>query len=68
MPDDRGHSDLALAFTFLAGALVGAGIALLCAPRPGAETMAQVADWARRAQERAQEAAALLREAAGGEA
>src|SRR5258706_5255194 len=33
--DDRGHSDLALAFTFLAGAILGAGIALLLAPQSG---------------------------------
>jgi gas vesicle protein len=68
MTDDRGHSDLALGFAFLAGALLGAGIALLLAPRPGAETRAQVADWARRAQERAREAASRLRETASPEA
>ena len=64
MSDDRGHSDLALAFTFLAGAILGAGIALLLAPQSGAETREQVADWARRAQEKAGATASRLREAA----
>jgi gas vesicle protein len=63
MSDDRGRSDMALAFAFIAGALVGAGIALLLAPKSGVETREQVADWARRAQERAREAASKLRDA-----
>lgn len=67
MSDDRGHSDLALAFAFLAGALAGAGIALLLAPKSGAETREQVADWARRAQERAREAASRFRDASKSE-
>jgi len=52
-----GHSDLGMAFAFLAGAVVGAGVALLLAPRPGVETRAQVADWLKQAQERARQAA-----------
>jgi len=65
MTDQQGHSDLAFAFAFLAGALVGAGLALLLAPKSGAEMRAQVADWARQAQEKAAEVAARMRPAAG---
>lgn len=61
MSDDRGHSDLALAFAFLAGALLGAGVALLLAPKSGEETRAQVSEWTRRAQEKAREAAERMR-------
>ena len=64
MSDEKGHSDLALAFAFLAGALLGAGVALLLAPKSGDETRAQVSEWARRAQEKAREAADRMR--AGG--
>jgi gas vesicle protein len=61
MSDDRGHSDLALTFAFLAGALLGAGVALLLAPKSGEETRAQLADFAHRAQEKAREAAGKIR-------
>jgi gas vesicle protein len=61
--DDRGHTDLALAFAFLAGALLGAGIAILLAPQSGAETREQVAAWAKRAQEKTSETVSRLREA-----
>lgn len=47
------HSDMGMAFAFLAGALVGAGLALLLAPKPGEETRAQVADWMKQAQDKA---------------
>ncbi|MBI3448754.1 MAG: YtxH domain-containing protein [Acidobacteria bacterium] len=67
MSDDRGHSELTLALVFLAGALVGAGVALLVAPQSGAETREKVADWAKRAQEKAREAAAGIQSAARGE-
>ena len=63
MSDDRAHSDMTLALAFLAGALVGAGVALLLAPQSGAETREKVADWAKRTQEKAREAAAGLKEA-----
>lgn len=52
-----GHSDLGMAFAFLAGALMGAGIALLLAPKPGTETREQVGEWLRQAQEKAREMA-----------
>ena len=61
MSDDQGHSDLALAFAFLAGALLGAGVALLLAPKSGEETRAQMSEWARRAQEKAREVADKMR-------
>jgi len=65
MSEDRGHSELAMAFAFLAGALVGGGIALLLAPKAGSETREQVADWLKRAQEKTREAASKLRDASG---
>lgn len=58
MSEDRGNSDLALAFAFLAGALVGAGIALLFAPQTGAELREKIGDFARDAKEKIAEAAA----------
>ena len=51
----NGHSDSGIAFAFLAGALIGAGVALLLAPRPGTETRAQVADWLKEAQQKARD-------------
>jgi gas vesicle protein len=50
------HSDLTVAFAFLAGALAGAGLALLLAPRPGTETRAQVSEWVKWLQEKAKDA------------
>lgn len=52
-----GHSDLGMAFAFLAGALMGAGIALLLAPKPGTETRELVGEWLRQAQEKTKEMA-----------
>ncbi|HXI04228.1 MAG TPA: YtxH domain-containing protein, partial [Candidatus Saccharimonadales bacterium] len=54
---DNSHSDLTVAFAFLAGTLVGAGVALLMAPRPGAETREQVGEWIQYLQRRVKEAA-----------
>lgn len=52
-----GQSDSGLAFAFLAGALIGAGVALLLAPKPGPETRAQVAEWLKEAQQKAKDLA-----------
>jgi len=64
MSDDRGHTDLALAFAFLAGALLGAGVALLLAPKTGEQARAQVAEWAQRAQEKVRHTAEQVVESA----
>ena len=40
-------------FTFLTGALLGVGLGMLFAPKPGKETRRQLADMARNAQEKA---------------
>lgn len=54
IPDTgRGSSFLA----FLTGAVIGAGLALMFAPKSGTETREQVADWARRAQNKVKDAA-----------
>ncbi len=53
---DDGHSDLTVALAFFAGALAGAGIALLLAPKTGSELRAQVGEWMREMQERAGDA------------
>ncbi len=55
MADDR-HSDLTVALAFIAGAMAGAGIALLLAPKSGADLRAQVGEWIREMQEKAGEA------------
>ena len=62
------HSDLTVAFAFLAGALAGAGLALLLAPKPGTETRAQVGEWMQWLQERAKEAATCSEPEEGDEA
>lgn len=54
---DEGHSDLTVALAFLTGSLLGAGIALLLAPRTGAELRAQVGEWLQDLREKAREAA-----------
>lgn len=68
---NNGHSDLGMAFAFLAGALTGAGLALLLAPKTGPEAREQVGQWLRQAQERAREMARRYGEeeedASGGE-
>ncbi len=53
---ENGHGDITVAFAFLAGALVGAGIALLMAPKSGAELRSQVGEWLHDMQEKASEA------------
>ena len=61
------HSDLTIAFAFLAGALVGAGVALMMAPKPGTETRAQVGEWVAWLQAKAKEAAQRKAEDEGDE-
>lgn len=55
------NDGLPILLAFLAGAVIGAGIGLLFAPRPGKETREQLADLARRAREKAAEIAGTLR-------
>src|SRR2546422_5254376 len=62
--EDNGFSAGAVAFAFLAGAIIGAGAALLLAPQTGAETRRLLRDYAEKAEEeireRLPEAKALL--------
>ncbi len=51
---------------FLVGAAVGAVLGLLLAPAPGEETRRRFGDLARRAQEKAAEAASRARQRFGG--
>lgn len=61
MADDSGSSFLAGLIT---GLLLGAGLGLLLAPRPGEATRAQLREKALELEERAKEAAARARERA----
>jgi gas vesicle protein len=62
--EDNGFSAGAVAFAFLAGALIGAGAALLLAPQTGAEMRRLLKDYAEKAEgeirERVPEAKAML--------
>jgi gas vesicle protein len=62
--EDNDYSAGAVAFAFLAGALIGAGAALLLAPQTGAEIRRLIKDYAEKAEgeikERVQEAKATL--------
>ena len=51
--------------SFLIGFVVGAAVGLLLAPKPGAETRADLADYGEVVRERAEEAAARVRERMG---
>ncbi len=53
--EDNGFSSGAVAFAFLAGALIGAGAALLVAPQTGAETRRLLRDYAEKAEEEIRE-------------
>ncbi|HKY30965.1 MAG TPA: YtxH domain-containing protein [Candidatus Polarisedimenticolia bacterium] len=48
-------------FTFLTGALLGVGIGMLFAPKPGRETRRQLAEMARNAQEKAADVSQRVR-------
>jgi len=62
--EDNGYSAGAVAFAFLAGAIIGAGAALLLAPQSGAETRKLLKGYAEKAEEevleKAKEAKATL--------
>jgi gas vesicle protein len=49
--EDNGYSVGAVAFAFLAGAVIGAGAALLLAPQSGAETRKMLKTYAEKAEE-----------------
>ncbi len=48
---DEGFSSGAVAFSFLSGALIGAGLALLLTPQPGEETRRMIRGYAEKAEE-----------------
>ena len=51
--EESGHSAGSLIFAFFIGGLVGAGIALLLAPEPGAQTIRKIKELADDAKEKA---------------
>jgi gas vesicle protein len=55
--EDNGFSSGAVAFAFLAGAIIGAGAALLMAPQTGAETRELLRGYAKKAEEEVREKA-----------
>jgi gas vesicle protein len=55
--EDNGYSAGAVAFAFLAGAIIGAGAALLLAPQTGAEARTMLKGYAKKAEEEAIEKA-----------
>lgn len=55
--EDNGYSAGAVAFAFLAGAVIGAGAALLLAPQSGVETRRLLKNYAEKAEEEALEKA-----------
>ena len=55
--EDNGFSSGAVAFAFLAGAIIGVGAALLLAPQSGAETRKLLRNYAEKAEEEALEKA-----------
>ena len=60
MSDNR--NDLAgVLGAFLVGAVIGVGVGILMAPKSGKETRKQLADLAKKAQERAEEMAGRFR-------
>ena len=49
--EDNGYSAGAVAFAFLAGAIIGAGAALLLAPQSGAETRSLIKSYSKKTEE-----------------
>jgi gas vesicle protein len=60
MSDDRNAGGIILAF--IAGAILGAGVALVLAPATGQETREKIKDAARRTREKLDEAASAIRD------
>jgi gas vesicle protein len=58
----EGYSAGAVAFAFLAGAMMGAGAALLLAPQTGAQTRTQLREYAQRAEDEVRERMGDVRE------
>lgn len=58
---DSGSEGTTVLLAFVAGAVIGAGLGLLFAPRTGKETREQLAELARRTREKAGEIAGSLR-------
>ncbi len=63
--ETRGGSAATTMLAFLAGAALGAGVALLLAPRSGRETREKLGNWLDEAAGEAGEGARKVREAAG---
>ena len=60
------HNDgVPVLLAFLAGAVVGAGLGLLFAPKTGAQTREQLAEFARRAREKTEAVADAARQKVG---
>ncbi len=53
--EDNGYSAGAVAYAFLAGALIGTGVALLLAPQSGAKTRKLLGDYAEKAEDEIRE-------------
>jgi len=60
--DQEGVSGGAIAFAFLAGAIIGAGAALLLAPQTGAETRMLLRDYAQKAEDEVRDKMGEMRE------
>jgi gas vesicle protein len=61
---DNSGTMMTVGLVFFLGAVVGAGIGLLLAPRAGSETRAMLIEKAREAREKTAEAAEMVREKA----
>jgi gas vesicle protein len=55
MEQDQGYSGGSVAFAFLAGAIIGAGAALLLAPQTGIKTRTMLKDYAEQAEDEVRE-------------
>ena len=60
--DQEGYSGGAVAFAFLAGAIIGAGAALLLAPQTGAQTRTQLRGYAQKAEDEVRDRMGEVRE------